>query len=90
MTVEASGQHSSELAGPPVSINELDQLERETRVIASLALLPYSMREVIVQRIYHNKSFEQIGHELDKSAGAVRVTWTRGIRKLRNIMIELD
>jgi RNA polymerase sigma-70 factor (ECF subfamily) len=58
--------------------------ERAARLTVAIEALPDAMREVIVRRTLEREPFEQMAHSLGRSTGAVRVLWTRAIRRLRD------
>ena len=49
-----------------------------------LAHLPEHYREVLVLRNIQGLSFEEVARRLDRSIGATRMLWLRGIEKLRS------
>ncbi|QDU88196.1 ECF RNA polymerase sigma-E factor [Pirellulimonas nuda] len=60
--------------------------EREVALADELARLPRDYREVIVLRHLSGMPFEQIGERMNRSPGAVRMLWLRGVRQLREQM----
>lgn len=62
--------------------------EREVALADQLAKLPRDYREVIVLRHLSGLPFDQIGERMQRSTGAVRMLWLRGVRELRRHMGE--
>jgi RNA polymerase sigma-70 factor (ECF subfamily) len=62
---------------------EEDETERESEAMACLAKLPPSQREVIVLKIWHEYTFEEIGELLEESPNTVAGRYRYGLQKLR-------
>jgi RNA polymerase sigma-70 factor (ECF subfamily) len=56
----------------------------ERAMMAALAGLPAAQREVIVLKIWHRHTFEEIAAVLDESPNTVAGRYRYGLRKLRN------
>jgi RNA polymerase sigma-70 factor (ECF subfamily) len=59
--------------------------EQARRLAVAIAALPTMMREVVIGRTLEQRSFDEIAAALGCTAGAARVTWTRALRKLREL-----
>src|SRR5262245_45044258 len=57
--------------------------EDEIRIADTLAQLPTDYRDVIVLRNIEGLSFEEVALRMERSAGAVRMLWLRGLKKMR-------
>lgn len=75
------GQLSDEAESPQQSLERDEQLLQLSLAIESL---PELSREVVIRRVSRRESFEQIGQGLGRSSGAVRVIWTRTLRRLKS------
>jgi len=53
------------------------------RMAAALELLPDDMRQVLLGRHQDDLSYDELAHRLNKSPGAVRVLYSRAVRRLR-------
>jgi DNA-directed RNA polymerase specialized sigma24 family protein len=53
---------------------------------AAVESLPQAMRDLVVRRVFDREPFDSIARSLNTSPGAARVTWTRAIRKLREVL----
>jgi RNA polymerase sigma-70 factor (ECF subfamily) len=62
--------------------------ETECKAVAALADLPPEQREVIVLKIWHKMTFDEIGRLLETSANTVAGRYRYGINKLRNFLQE--
>lgn len=60
--------------------------ERALLLANVLALLPQDYREVLILRHLDGLDFPEVAERMRRSAGAVRVLWTRALRKLREEM----
>lgn len=58
--------------------------ERAVQLAQVLAQLPEDYREVLVLRHLEGLPFEEVAQRLHRSPGAVRVLWTRALKKLRD------
>jgi RNA polymerase sigma-70 factor (ECF subfamily) len=81
---EAAGVEPAEDDNAPVS--RLIDEEEAARLAAALEELPANMREVILRRVFDGQPFEELARELGCSPGAARVTWTRAIHRLRELL----
>ena len=63
----------------------------ETRewIRLALELLDGADRKVLIEREYEQRSFEEIGRELNLSANAARMRWTRALARLTEVMQSL-
>jgi RNA polymerase sigma-70 factor (ECF subfamily) len=61
--------------------------EEAARLAAAVERLPTMMREVVLRRVFDGESFDAIAAALGCSAGAARVTWTRALRRLRQVLL---
>lgn len=61
----------------------IDQQERAIMVADAIAELPTAYQQVLVLRHFEGLSFDEIGAQLDRSSGAVRMIWLRAIRKMK-------
>jgi RNA polymerase sigma-70 factor (ECF subfamily) len=57
--------------------------ERARLLADALARLPEAYREVLILRHLQGLSFPEVAGRMDRSDGAVRVLWTRALKKLR-------
>jgi RNA polymerase sigma-70 factor (ECF subfamily) len=60
-----------------------DESEAERRAMRALAGLPAAQREVIVLKIWHGHTFEELGELLDLSPNTVAGRYRYGLEKLR-------
>src|SRR5262249_28262479 len=62
--------------------------QREQAVVLAdaLAQLRPDDREVLVLRHFEGLKFEEIAQRMERSAGAVRVLWTRALERLHQLM----
>lgn len=74
--------------GKPRPSQIADRAERSVELANVLAKLSSDYRDVLVLRHFNSKTFEQIGQEMNRTAGAARVLWLRAIRKLREVYEE--
>ena len=51
--------------------------------MGALARLPADHREVLILRHLEGLDFAEVALRMNRSAGAVRVLWTRALKKLR-------
>ena len=58
--------------------------ERSAQLAAALARLPADMQTVLLGRHVDNVSYADLAARLDRSEGAVRVLYTRALRRLRD------
>lgn len=68
--------------GDPVSPEPDADAERDQRVAKALADLPDDQREVVVLRVWENRSLEETGHILGISANTVASRWRYALEKL--------
>jgi len=64
--------------------------ERALLLADALARLPEDHREVLVLRHLEGLAFLEVAERLGRSAGAVRVLWTRALKKLREELGQED
>ncbi len=57
--------------------------ERSLLLADALARLPDDYREVLILRHLDGLDFPEVARRMNRSAGAVRVLWTRALKKLR-------
>lgn len=57
--------------------------ERSRLLADALGRLPDDYREVLILRHLEGLDFAEVGQRMNRSAGAVRILWTRGLKKLR-------
>jgi RNA polymerase sigma-70 factor, ECF subfamily len=60
--------------------------ERSLLLTDALARLPEDYREVLILRHLEGLDFPEVAQRMERSAGAVRVLWTRALKKLREEM----
>ena len=58
--------------------------ERSIHVADALAALPADYREVLMLRSIEGLGFPEVAKRMERSSGAVRMLWLRGIEKLRD------
>jgi RNA polymerase sigma-70 factor (ECF subfamily) len=63
---------------------------RERAAMRCLARLPQEQREVIVLRIWHQLTFEDIGQLLEQSPNTVAGRYRYGLRKLQKFLIGIS
>jgi RNA polymerase sigma-70 factor (ECF subfamily) len=66
--------------------NALLLAEQDAQLAAALEALPADMRAVVVLRVFHRDSFEEVAGKLGRSPAATRVLWTRALRRLRQLL----
>ncbi len=64
----------------------IQQLELEIELADKLAQLPADYRDVILLRHVEALPFEEVGRQMDRSAGAARMLWLRALQALREDM----
>jgi RNA polymerase sigma-70 factor, ECF subfamily len=62
--------------------------ERAARVAAAIEQLPEEMRQVVLGRLLEIQPYSELAARMNKSEGALRVTYTRALRRLREILDE--
>jgi RNA polymerase sigma-70 factor (ECF subfamily) len=62
--------------------------ERAARLASALEQLPEEMRQVVLGRMLEGLPYEALATRLKKSDGAVRVIYTRALRRLRELLDE--
>ena len=60
-----------------------DETPQEQAAMQALALLPREQREVIVLKVWHGRTFEEIGRLLEASPNTVAGRYRYGLQKLR-------
>ncbi len=68
------------------AIDELIVSERRALVLQSLERLEQPMKEVIIRRVFAQQSFREIAIRVKRSEGVARMLWSRGIRRLRQLV----
>jgi RNA polymerase sigma-70 factor (ECF subfamily) len=63
--------------------------ERSAGVLEALEKLPPDYRQVVWLRYHDERSFEEIGQVMGRSANAVRKLWLRAVERLKQDLIEL-
>jgi RNA polymerase sigma-70 factor, ECF subfamily len=63
-----------------------DETEAERRAMKCLAELPVEQREVIVLKIWHRYTFEEIGGLLDISPNTAAGRYRYGLQKMKSLM----
>lgn len=71
---------SHDLAG------EIDDRTNVERVLAAIATMPESQREILVLKFVSELDNTEIGRILEKNPGAVRVALHRALRSLRDLL----
>lgn len=64
--------------------------ERSVLLANALALLPDDYREVLILRDLEGLDFAEVAQRMKRSSGAVRVLWTRALKKLRDELSKLS
>ena len=83
-TNQSAARLESLLMAPNRSVGSEAQMhESLIRLSDSIAKLSAEHREVIILRHIQGMPFKEIGERLNKTSGAVRMTWMRAIEKLR-------
>lgn len=67
-----------------------DETEMEREAMRNLAVLPQDQREVIVLKIWHQYTFDEIGELLDLSPNTAAGRYRYGLQKLRNCLKGVD
>jgi len=62
--------------------------ETESQAVAELAKLPPEQREVIVLKIWHKMTFDEIGRMVEVSPNTIAGRYRYGINKLRFLLME--
>jgi RNA polymerase sigma-70 factor (ECF subfamily) len=88
--LERSSQDAQEALVKGISTPSAQARRREQAVVLAdaLAALPPDYREVIILRHVEHRKFDEIAARLGRSAGAVRMLWTRALEKLHSILEE--
>jgi RNA polymerase sigma-70 factor (ECF subfamily) len=60
--------------------------EQAARLATAIEALPEPLREVVLRRVFHQEPFDTVAQALNRTAGAVRVIWTRALRQLREAL----
>lgn len=81
---------ASESAADSQQSDNLILVERRARVMSALDQLPDPMHDVVVQRIFQRRPFRDIAQTIDRSESAARMLWSRGIRRLRQLLDSED
>lgn len=86
---EANGETDS-IATEANPLNRALAVENAIAVAAAIERLPSELREVVVQRAFHQNSFDEIGASVSRSAAVVRVMWARALRKLQTALADSE
>jgi RNA polymerase sigma-70 factor (ECF subfamily) len=70
-------------AGTPLPGDELIAQEQAAAVRQALARLPEEYRAVLVLRCQEDRSFEDIGRQMNRSANAAQKLWARALHRLQ-------
>ncbi len=93
-SLEAAMELSSHILGGalvaeiPSPSEHFQRREQAVIVADAIASLSPDQRTVIIQRQIHQRPFQEIADQMNKTSGAVRMIWLRGLEKLRRIMKE--
>ena len=68
----------------PTPASEAQSQERSIHVADALAALPKDYREVLMMRSIEGLAFAEVASRMERSPGAVRMLWLRGIQKLKD------
>jgi RNA polymerase sigma-70 factor (ECF subfamily) len=60
--------------------------EQDARLAAAVERLPEDMQAVVVGRVFRREPFDDLARTLGRSPGALRVLWTRALRRLREML----
>jgi RNA polymerase sigma-70 factor (ECF subfamily) len=71
------------LHDPPVTDEELQQVERRATLARYVERLPAEQRRVVVLRFFEGRSIREIAGQIGKSEGAVKQLQWRALQKLR-------
>ena len=90
MLLDRSSLAIQEQLAAPVSSPSVRSSRREQAVLLADALekLPADYREVFLLRNLERVPFETIATRMGRSSGAVRMLWTRAIKKLSQLLKE--
>ena len=86
---------SSKLGGPipaaatPSPSKQAMAHERTEAVMEALDKLPADYRQIVLLRYREERSFEEIGQMMGRSANAARKLWLRAVERLKQDLIEL-
>ena len=64
--------------------------ERSALLAEALEKMPADYRDVIVLRNLQSLSFDEVAERMNRTSGAVRMMWTRAIKRLRDQMDQPD
>jgi RNA polymerase sigma factor (sigma-70 family) len=70
----------------PCDSDAADRHEQSARVAARLEGLPDDMRELLMGRFFDELSYAELTIRMGRSEGALRVLYTRALRRLRDEM----
>lgn len=70
--------------GEPSPESAIQNQERSVQVADALAELPKDYRDVLMMRSIEGLGFPEVATRMDRSHGAVRMLWLRGIQKLKD------
>lgn len=77
---------TSTVAGP---VEQLALKERTERLTLALDQLSQDHRVVLIARHFEDRSFAEIGIEMNRSEAAARMLWIRALQALRNIYVSI-
>jgi RNA polymerase sigma-70 factor (ECF subfamily) len=89
---KVDSSHSGDLgpaAAAPSPSKQAMLHERTAAVLDALEKLPPDYRQVVWLRYHDERSFEQIGQIMGRTANAVRKLWLRAVGRLKQDLIEL-
>ncbi len=69
---------------------ELLAHEEQWQVRLALSTMDESMRSVLIERTWRGDSFAEIGARRNCSADAARKLWSRAVRQMRQLLIEIE
>jgi RNA polymerase sigma-70 factor (ECF subfamily) len=72
--------------GSPLPSAALLRAERSRRLQDALAELPASLRDVVVGRVFHDQTFNDLADQLGRTPRIVRRQWTEALRHLAAAM----
>lgn len=70
--------------GDPVA--GLIDAEDAARLAAAIESLPHDMNRVVLARVFDRVPFEDLARSMERSPGAVRVIWSRAVKRLRQVL----
>jgi RNA polymerase sigma-70 factor (ECF subfamily) len=90
VVLDRSSLAIQEQLAAPVSSPSVHSTRREQAVLLANALekMPADYREVFLMRNLEHIPFDEIAKRMNRSSGAVRMLWTRAIKKLSQLLKE--